>query len=279
MKTANQTANELLMLKQLVKKNLGFNSEHYKETHFKRRIDVRLRSTNSGGYGDYINVLNNDPSEYTALMEVLTVNVTNFFRNPEAFDVIEKKVLPSIIEAKKNTPLKSIRIWSAGCSIGVEAYSIAIQMHRILKKDFGNYKIIIEGTDIDKASLLKAEQGMYTKSEIADVDSKTRDQYFELKDGMYCVIDDIKKVTSFKRHDLISGPKRQGFDIIFCRNVTIYFEKDLQEQLYLNFYNALNKYSFFVMGKTETLVGPSKDLFDPFNAIERIYAKNEGMSN
>lgn len=277
MNTVDIIANDLFMLKQLIKKNLGFNCEHYKEAHFKRRIDVRLRATRSSSHSDYIDILNKDPAEYTFLMDALTVNVTNFFRNPEAFDVVEKEVLPSIIKAKSNTPLRSIRIWSAGCSIGVEAYSIAIQMHRILKKDFGNYNIIIEGTDIDSTSLSRAEEGVYTESEIKDVDSRIRDQYFELKDGKYCVIDEIKKVTSFKRHDMISGPKRQGFDMIFCRNVTIYFEKELQERLYQDFYNGLNKYGFFVMGKTETLIGPSKDFFEPFNTKERIYLKNEGM--
>ena len=264
---------EFTMLKKLINKNLGFNADQYKDAHLRRRIDVRLRSTHCKTYGDYINVLKQDSAEYVVLMDTLTVNVTEFFRNPEAYDVVEKEVLPAAIMANENGPLKTIRIWSAGSSIGVEAYSIAILLHKILSTNFNKYKIIIEGTDIDKACLFRAEQGVYTKTEVKDIDKAILKTYFELRDGKYFVIDKIKKVTSFKRHDLISGPKKRGFDIIFCRNVTIYFEKDLQEVLYMDYYNALKKGGFFVMGKTETLIGPSKDLFKPFNTKERIYQK------
>jgi len=265
--------NDLMMLKKIIKTNLGFNSEQYKEAHFKRRIDVRMRSTHAKSYSDYINILNRNPAEYTSLIDALTVNVTNFFRNPETYDAVEKEVLPAIIKSRSRNSLKSIRIWSAGCSIGVEAYSIAILLHKLLKQDFNKFNISITGTDIDKASLFKAELGVYTETEVKDVDSKTLDKYFEMKDGRYHVIDELKKITRFKRNDLISGTKLRGFDAIFCRNVTIYFTKELQEILYMNFHESLNEGGFFIMGKTETMIGPAKDVFNPFNTKERIYSK------
>lgn len=268
-----QEDTDFIMLQRLIKKNLGFNSEQYKESHFKRRVEVRMRLKNAKDYRDYLNILNKNPAEYTALVDALTVNVTNFFRNPETYEAIEKEVLPAIIKERSNKPIKIIRIWSAGCSIGVEAYSIAIMLHKLLKHNFSKYHISIIGTDIDKASLLKARLGVYTETEMKGIDSKILEQYFKVNDGRYHIIDDLKKITTFKQNDLISGTKLSGFDAIFCRNVTIYFKKELQEKLYMNFYKSLNDGGYFVMGKTETLVGPAKDVFKPFNTKERIYSK------
>ncbi len=261
------------VLKNLVKKNLGFNCEQYKEAHFKRRIDVRMRVTKTKNYSNYIKYLNSNPAEYTSLIDTLTVNVTEFFRNPETYEYVERDVLPAVIKSKANTPLKTIRIWSAGSSIGVEGYSIAIMLHKLLKQDFKKYKISIIGTDIDKASLFKAQLGVYSQSEMKGIDPKMAEKYFVKKGDKYHVIDELKKITSFKRNDLISGVKMRGFDVIFCRNVTIYFTKELQEKLYMIFYDSLNNGGYYVMGKTETMIGPAKDAFKPFCARERIYVK------
>lgn len=264
---------DFIMLKGVIKEKLGFNCEYYKDSHFKRRIDVRLRASGSRNYREYVKLLKEDPEELAILMDTLTVNVTNFFRNTEVYDIVEKEVLPAVIKAKSTMPLKSIKIWSAGCSIGVEAYSIAMLLHHILGDNLRKYSISITGTDIDKASLKQAQEGVYSETEMKDVRPAFMKKYFVQKDNQYYLIDEIKKMANFKSHDMISGPKMRGFDIIFCRNVTIYFEKELQEKLYMNFYEGLNDNGFFVMGKTETLIGPSKDHFKPFNAKERIYSK------
>lgn len=263
---------DYLKLKSLIKRNLGFNSEQYKDSHFKRRIDVRMRATGSKDFGEYVQYLNTYKDEYTYLMDTLTVNVTNFFRNSETYEVVEKEVLPAIIRSK-STGLRNIRIWSAGCSIGVEAYSIAILLRKILGSNFFRYNIQITGTDIDNEILKKAEEAAYTEIEMKEVPEDIRVKYFDYDGGSYHLKDEIKKVVKFRRNDLISGEKLSGFDAIFCRNVTIYFEKHLQEKLYMDFYNGLNKGGFFVMGKTETLIGPSKDMFRTFNSRERIYQK------
>ncbi|MFP4654448.1 MAG: CheR family methyltransferase [Methanohalobium sp.] len=262
---------EYSKLKSLINKNLGFHCDQYKESHFKRRIAVRMRATNSHNYSDYIGVLKNDPEEYKNLMNTLTVNVTNFFRNPDSFQIVENEVLPDIIRSKSDSYNKSIRLWSAGCSIGVEAYSIAIILHKLLKNEFKKYRINIIGTDIDNEAITRANEGKYTETELKGVDNKIIDRYFEKKDGWYFLTEELKKIANFKWHDLISSPKMSGFDLVLCRNVTIYFEKELQEKLYTDFYNALNPGGYFVMGKTETLVGESQYLFKPYNSTERIY--------
>lgn len=272
-KHATKEDTDFTMLKSVIKDRLGFNCEYYKDSHFKRRIDVRLRASGAKNYGEYVRLLKDNPGELDILMDTLTVNVTNFFRNTEVYDIVEKEVLPAVIKAKSTTPLRSIKIWSAGCSIGVEAYSIAMLLHHILGDNIKKYNITITGTDIDKASLQQAQQGVYGEVEMKDVRPAFLKKYFVQQGNHYQVIDEIRKMAHFKSHDMISGPKMKGFDIIFCRNVTIYFEKELQEKLYMDFYEGLNDNGFFVMGKTETLLGPSKDRFKPFNAKERIYNK------
>ncbi len=268
---------DLELLKRAIKKNLGFNCEQYKGSHFRRRINVRVRATNSSSYAEYLKILKKDRDEYRNLIEALTVNVSEFFRNPETYTVIEKEVLPALIKSKSNALVKAIRIWSAGCAAGEEAYSLAILLHMLLDKDFGKYRISIMGTDIDSSSLERARKGVYSENVLKNVDEKTRERYFIKKGGMYQVTDQLKNITHFKQHDLISGPKLSHFDIIICRNVMIYFNKEIQEQLHLDFYKALSHEGFFIIGKAETLLGTAADYFKPYNTRERLYVKeNEG---
>ncbi len=268
---------DLELLKKAIKKNLGFNCEQYKESHFRRRINVRVRATNSSSYAEYLKILKKDQDEYRNLIEALTVNVSEFFRNPETYTVIEKEVLPALIKSKSNSMVKSIRIWSAGCAAGEEAYSLAILLHMLLNKDFGKYRISIMGTDIDSSSLEKARKGVYGENVLKNVDEKTRERYFIKKGGMYQVTDQLKNITHFKQHDLISGPKLSHFDMIICRNVMIYFNKEIQEQLHLDFYKALSQGGFFIIGKAETLLGTAAGYFKPYNTRERLYVKeNKG---
>lgn len=261
------------LLKRIISGNTGFNCEYYKEAHFRRRINVRVRATNSESYGAYLKLLKKDPQEYEFLLDALTVNVSEFFRNPETFRIIEKEVIPSLIKNRSGLFIRSIRIWSAGCAAGEEAYSLAILLHRILKNDFNKYRIRIIGTDIDTQSLEKAKKGVYNQDSLKNLDPGTIERYFLKQGDNYQVIDEFKSITQFKRHDLISDPRIDHFDIIICRNVMIYFKKDIQEKLQLNFYKSLWKGGFFIVGKSETLLGTASNLFRPYNTRERLYIK------
>jgi len=261
------------LLKRIISGNTGFNCEHYKEAHFRRRINVRVRATNSESYGAYLKLLKKDPQEYEFLVDTLTVNVSEFFRNPETFRIIEKEVIPSIFKYRSESLIRSIRIWSAGCAAGEETYSLAILLHKVLKTDFDKYRIRIIGTDIDAQSLEKAMKGVYSENSLKNLDLSTKERYFLKQREAYQVIDELKDITQFKRHDLISDPRIDRFDLIVCRNVMIYFKKEIQEQLQLNFYQALEKGGFFVIGKSETLLGTASSLFKPYNTRERLYIK------
>lgn len=262
---------EFTELKSLIKKKIGFNCDGYKQAHLKRRLAVRLRANNSESYKDYAMTLLQNDNEPEKLKEALTVNVTELFRNPETFEAFYEVGLPELIKTKgENT---TIKVWSAGCSNGEEPYSIAIMLLEFLGYRASKYNISILGTDIDDDSLENAECGMYKTKQLEKI-SKERLERFFIKEGdEYAVADDLRKIVTFKHHDIISGPRMYGFDIIFCRNVTIYFDKDLQEELYMKFYESLNEGGYFLMGKTETLIGKTGALFKPVDIKERIYRK------
>ena len=264
---------EFVGLTSIIKKKIGFNCEEYKEAHLKRRLAVRLRANRSKSYKEYAEVLVKNKDELQKLRESLTINVTELFRNPETYDAFSKEVLPELFKNKRN---KTIKIWSAGSSDGKEAYSIAILLREFLGKSAEMYNISIVGTDIDDIVLQKGELGIYKSEQLKKISIRRLNKFFvKCDDDSYQVIDELRKQVRFKHHDLISGHKLSGFDIIFCRNVTIYFEQNLQERLYLDFYNALNNGGYFVMGKTETLTKNASSLFIPVNTKERIYIKKK----
>ena len=263
---------EFAELKTLIKRKIGFNCEDYKQAHLKRRLAVRLRANHSRSYKEYAGVLLTNESESQRLKETLTVNVTELFRNPETYESFSKNALLELFKLKGNN--KTIKVWSAGCSNGEEPYSIAIMLRESLGITIKRYDVSILGTDIDEDSLKKAEKGIYHLKQLEKIGKERIERFFvQNEDYTYAVTDEIRNLVKFRYHDMISGPRLFGFDIIFCRNVTIYFEQALQEKLYLNFYSALNDGGYFVMGKTETLVGPAEELFHPVDVKERIYQK------
>jgi chemotaxis protein methyltransferase CheR len=261
------------LLKREITESTGFNCEQYKEAHFKRRVNVRLRANNSENYQEYLKLLRRNSTEREYLIETLTINVSEFFRNPETFEVIEKEVIPFLIKSRSDSLIKSIRIWSAGCATGEEVYSLAIVLHRALGRDFDKYRVSIIGTDIDTLSLEKARKGFYLENVLKNVDASTKETYFVKQSNTYQVSNQLRGMVRFKRQDMISESCTDHFDLIICRNVMIYFKKEIQEQVQVNFHQALNKGGFFVIGKAETLLGNASSRFKPYNARERLYIK------
>jgi len=264
-------------LKQGVKDILGFNSFQYKDSYLQRRFNTRLRAYNLDSYHDYWEILKRDKVEQERLLQDLTINVTEFFRDNPVYVVFQNEIVPNILRGKKG----KIRIWSAGSSDGKEAYGIAMIMINALGENIAQNKVEIIGTDIDKECLEQANSGKYeTRIGLVqtDIEKQMRfiehpERYFDINSNMYTAKPYLKQMVKFEYHDLISGPKKKNFDIIFCRNVVIYFTRELQEVLYKDFYDALNPGGYFVMGKTETLYGNARELFVPYDLKERIYVK------
>jgi chemotaxis protein methyltransferase CheR len=263
------------LLKKKIQNDTSLDCHQYKDNYLKRRIAVRMNAKKVPTYFDYMHLLSSDPDEYDELIKDLTINVTQFFRDPEVFHLLEEEFLPLIIYHKVKSRKRAIRIWSAGCASGEEPYSLAIIMHDLLGAEIDNFIITIMGTDIDEGSLKAAKIGEYLPRQIENVRLGYLNSYFQFDGEMYHLSDEIREMVRFKKLDLFSEVRGGSFDLILCRNVIIYFTKDMQKKLLDNFYNSLNWDGYLVLGKTETLIGSPQHKYDTINARERIYQKNK----
>lgn len=268
----NQSDQGFKALQKRIIKERGLDLSQYREKCLKRRIDVRLRATRSHNYLEYMAVLKKDPSEYDRLLDALTINVTNFFRDKSTYRIIEDTVIPELVSSKKREGKRIIRVWSAACASGEEPYSIAILFHEILGDKINDFFISIHATDIDKPSLDKAKMAEYEAGAFSGVNEKILRRFFN-RNLKYNLKELIKQMVRFKQHDLISDRPLTHLDIILCRNVLIYFSRDLQVKLFNKFYKGLNQGGYLILGKTESLAGESAELFQPVSIRERIYRK------
>ncbi len=223
----------------------GIDLNAYKETQMKRRIDTIIRKNGCEGYQDYLSKIKIDKVLYEAFINYLTINVSEFFRNPSQWVVLEQDIIPMLLKGKT-----SIKIWSAACSTGDEPYTIAMIMSKILPLN----QIKIMATDIDKEVLKKAQEGLYIDKSVANVPKVFLDKYFTKKERMYQISDEIKKCVSFTQHNLLKDPYPNNVDLIVCRNVLIYFTEDAKNEIYKKFSAALRKEGILFVGSTEQII-------------------------
>ena len=223
----------------------GINLNDYKPAQMQRRIGNMMTRNGASGYLEFFGKLENNPKLYKEFIDFLTINVTEFFRTPEKFDELEKRVIPDLL--KMSTKLN---IWSAGCSIGAEPYSIAIMLNEINSQ--GRHRIL--ATDLDVEMLAKAKQGSYTANELKNIPSARLAKYFTQADGIATIKPDIKSKVEFQRHNLLMDKFETGFDLILCRNVVIYFTEEAKDALYRRFFAALKPGGVLFVGGTEAIL-------------------------
>ena len=262
-------------IKQLMK-NLhdafGLDFSEYRDKCLMRRVDTRLRITKNQTYYEYLQYLDVNPDEYKKLLNALTINVTSFFRDQNAWISIEELVVKDLVRRKKS----GIKAWSAGCADGAEAYSLAILFSEVFAEKSSLEKTVsIIGTDIDDNSIARAKAGVYTYNiHLNKLGKPTIDKYFNKDEqDRYLVKNELKKVTEFKHNDLVLDAMPKHFDLILCRNVMIYFERGLQEKIMKKFCNSLNKGGYLVLGKVETIGDAVKNMFEEIDRHNKIFRK------
>jgi chemotaxis protein methyltransferase CheR len=258
-------------LKRYIGQTLKIQCSNYKEDYIKRRLLSRMRSTGTSTYDEYLRYLREHSPELENLRNALTINVTEFFRDADVYDLIRKEVFPALFKGRK-----TIRIWCAGCSTGEEPYSLAMILSEMIAVD----KTIsgqIFATDIDEVVLKKAKEGIYSEKAMGKLSESQIHRYFtRLPDGTYQVKPHLQDLIRFRPHDLMSGqPISRFLDMISCRNVTIYFTEKQKDELARTFHTALVPGGYYVMGKTEYLGREVEGLFTPVNSIQKIYRKKE----
>lgn len=269
-----KTAEERLDIDDLVsyvKSETGFDLTKYRPTTLNRRISHRQFALGLGDLHDYILYLYANPSELKNITDSTTIHVTEFFRDLDVFDYFPSKLLPAVVERKKGRYADDIRVWSAGCSTGQEAYSISILLDKFLK----NYKIEAEviGTDISQKACNSAKRAIYSEKEVECLPENIIRKYFRKSEDGYTVIERIREKTSFFAHDLFSSPRFSGFDIVVCRNVLIHFKRDYRGEVIDSFYSVLNDSGLLILGKSEALSKVWKDKFKLLNPSMKVYQK------
>lgn len=263
------------MLTEKISRERGFGCASYKSTCLRRRIAVRMRARGVHTYADYAALLDRDAPEYEKLLDALTINVTKLFRNPETYEAMARLVVPALWEDMKRAGGR-IDAWSAGCSSGEEPYSLGILFHRHAAS-LGETSLLgrlrILGSDIDRLSLEAARRGTYAEAAFPDVPPEVRSRYFT-GTGPYTVIPEIRPLVAFEHRDLLrQDPPAAGMQLVTCRNVLIYFDRESQERLFMKFHEALAPGGFLVLGKVESLLGPARALFTAVDARERVFRR------
>ncbi len=250
----------------------GFRCDAYKERCLRRRIAVRMRATGTHTFEDYGARLEADRAEWERLVDALTINVTKLFRDSAAFAAAAQLVVPPLWAS----PAPELRVWSAGCASGEEAYSLAALFHAYAdgRGEASRLdRVRVLGTDIDRASLEAARAGRYAESAFADTPPEMRERYFS-PGYPATVADELRALVRFERRDLLLEPPPPGpHHLVVCRNVLIYFDRDSQERLFAEFRDALAPGGFLMLGKVETLLGDSRRGFAPVSARERIFRR------
>jgi chemotaxis protein methyltransferase CheR len=254
-------------LKRLLAENVGLNCEGYRDEYLKRRFDVRLRATSSVTYGKYLIYLKKNPDEYQLLLNDLTINYTMFFRDPDVFQYLEKKIFPKLFESN------NVRIWSAGCASGEEPYSLAILVRKVLGENDTSHHVTIYASDFDKDALAKASAGLYQPKQLQNLDERSISKYFTKEGELFRVNDCVRPLIRFEHGDLMKPQTHQSLDLILCRNVMIYFSKEGQQKIHMSFYDALREGGYFITGKAEMLSGEPSRKFQYIDIKTRVYQK------
>lgn len=272
--------NELALIINYLNEKRGFDFSGCRSSMVERRIRKRLMATRSRDFYEYLHYLERRPDELDNLLDVLTINVSSFVRDTLAFEYIARMILPSIVFYKRQMHDNSLRVWSAGCATGEEPYSIAMLVTELLEKEDLALNLNIFATDIDSGSLRKAQEGIYSSDNVADVKYGLLKKYFTLKDDSFRVIPKIKELVSFSHYDILDKrtyvPPESvfgAFDLVLCRNVLIYFHIGYQHILFDKLYRSLATNGYLVLGEREVPIERYQMRFRKVSECCHIYQK------
>lgn len=259
-------------------RGLDFSASRY--SSLERKINQRLLETSISSAKSYIEYLETSPEEMVCLIDLLTVNVSQFFRNPLTFETLAKRVLPELISRQKKETSPTIRVWSAGCASGEEAYSVAILIHELLRKEPMPFDVKIFATDINRSILETAQKGLFIEAQLFNVKLGLLNKYFTKNKDHFSLDKRIKKMITFSYYDIID-PKTYvppesvfgNFDLVLCRNLLIYFKKNRQSIIFKKLFRSLAALGTLVLGEAELLPQEYKNQFSTDTEHCHIYRK------
>jgi two-component system CheB/CheR fusion protein len=253
----------------LLRNHSGVDFSLYKPSTIQRRIARRMVLSKKNTLEEYADFLRGNTAELDYLYSDALISVTSFFRNPEAFVVLQRKIFPKLLGQRGDEP---IRVWILGCSTGQEAYSIAMAFVECAEKASRMRKLQVFATDLNETLLGKARHGFYAKSLVQDVSPERLRKFFVEEDGSYRVSKALREMVVFARQNLITDPPFSRMDLICCRNLLIYLEPSVQKKVLPSFHYALKPHGFLLLGSSES-IGEFTDLFEPVEKKHKIFSK------
>jgi two-component system CheB/CheR fusion protein len=267
---------DLDQLLDFIRRVRRFDFSGYKPSSLVRRIGKRMHEVRCESYADYQDYLEVHPNEFADLFNTILINVTSFFRDGAAWDYVAAEVVPRIVSGKQMG--EPIRVWSAGCASGEEAYSLGMLLCEVLGVEQFRARVKIYGTDADEEALTKARQATYTARELDGVPADYVERYFDKTNGAggtFTFRNDLRRSVIFGRHDLVQDAPISRLDLLVCRNTLMYFNAETQQRILERFNFALGPNGFLFLGKAETLLTQSS-LFEPVDLRLRIFSRSGG---
>ena len=252
--------------------SMDFEPDSYNESYLDRRVSARMRRTGCEGYGEYLEVLSTGADERAALLDALSINVTSFFRNPKVWEGL-REVLRELTANNR-----TVRCWSAACADGREPYSIAMLARD--DREIDERAVEITATDIDAETLAEARDGVYESTRTTDIGAQLEPlsdpgDHVDISDEKtsFRVKEPVKRMVSFEQHDLISGPKKSGYDLVLCRNLLIYIDRSYKEPIFETLTESIRQDGVLTIGKSETLPRSFRDEYEPYDRGNHIYRR------
>jgi two-component system CheB/CheR fusion protein len=257
-------------LLEYLRRNRGFDFTGYKRSSLIRRVRKRMQSVAIDDFSDYLDYLEVHPEEFGHLFDTILINVTAFFRDSEAWEYLATEILPRIISSKDAK--ESIRVWSAGCSAGQEAYSLAILLVEALGMEAFQRRVKIYASDVDQQALTQARAASYTSGEVENVPPAWREKYFIPTAGRYVFRPELRRSVIFGRHDLVQDAPISRLDLLVCRNTLMYLNAETQAKILARFHFALGDTGYLFLGKAEMLLTHA-NLFNPTDLKYRVFTR------
>jgi len=254
----------------LIRNQTGHDFSHYKENTVIRRVERRMNVNQIADVSNYVSYLQRNSVEVELLFRELLIGVTNFFRDPEAFEALKKKIFPDLF--RDRPPAQTLRVWVPGCSTGEEAYSLAMVISECMEKTRKNFGVQIFATDIDSGAVEKARAGIYAESIASDVSPERLQRFFTKGDNTYQIKKAVREMVVFAAQDVIKDPPFTRLDLVCCRNLLIYLSPKIQKKLLPLFQFVLNPEGFLFLGSSET-IGEAAELFSVVDKKWKIFKR------
>ncbi len=257
-------------VREILLQKRGLDIALYKERYMRRRLASRVRARGVHDAETYLQILRHEEDEADALLAALTIHVSQFFRNTSAFQVLEERVLPLLMDALRRAGRDQLRIWSVGCAAGEEPYSLALLL---AQQRSWPLPVSILATDISPAILQRARQGLFDSGRLAELPAAVRESAFIREAGAWRLRSEIRQSVRFRQHNILHPAPYPAADLVLCRNVLIYFPRQEQERVFQRFAACIPSGGYLVLGKAETLVGEGGRQFAMESPAERIYRR------